>query len=232
VLPALLLLAAAWSLLASAAWLAPLVGRAAAVFASFTAVTALVIAARRRDGDRGAGLAAGLGALAGLAGFASYPLWVAGIAALGAAIGLRAVTPPAGPDEALLLIAQLALAPIFEELLYRERLLPALQARLGTGLAVALSSALFALPHLEAWSMLTTFGVGLALGGVLLVGRSVALCIGLHAGLNLAAAVCGIPPTRFILPGALAAACSAALLAVGLFAARRTRPAVVAADGH
>ena len=223
ILPALLLVLTAWSLLATQALLAPHLGRGAAVLLSFAAVTALVIATRRREGDRAPGRAAGLAALGALAGFASYPVWIPLIGAIGVALGLRPVPPPPRPDDPLLLVAVLGLAPVFEELLYRERLLLALRSRVGAGLAVAISSLLFALPHLEPWSVLATGLVGLALGALMLAGGSVALCIGLHAGLNLAAVVCGIPPARLALPDAARAPRRRGNPRVGLLAARRGR---------
>ncbi len=226
-LPALLLLVSAWSLLAMQALLAPRIGNPAAVALSFGAVTALVIATRRPDGDRAPGPAAALCALGALAGFLSFPLWIASIAALGIRLGLPPAPLPQPPGDPLLLLAVLGLAPIFEELLYRERLLLALRSRVGAGVAVAISSVCFALPHLDAWSMLATLCVGVALGALMLAGRSVALCIGAHAGLNHAAVVCGIPPTRLALPAAFALACAAAVLALGLRVARERRSEIV-----
>ena len=232
ILPALLLVLTAWSLLATQALLAPHLGRGAAVLLSFTAVTTLVVATRRRKRDRAPGRAAGLAALAALAGFASYPVWIPLIGVLGIALGLRPVPPPPRPGDPLLLVAVLGLAPVFEELLYRERLLLALRPRAGASLAIAISSLLFALPHLEPWSVLATSLVGLALGALMLAGGSVALCIGFHAGLNLAAVVCGIPPVRVALPEPLALLCGVGVLTVGLLAARRGRLGEIATDGH
>jgi hypothetical protein len=60
-------------------------------------------------------------------------------------------------------VSLVALAPIFEELVYRGRLLPALRARIRLLPAIVASSALFAIPHLDRWSVLGTFLVGLAL---------------------------------------------------------------------
>ena len=232
ILPALLLVLTAWSLLATQALLAPHLGRAGAVLLSFAAVTVLVVATRRRKKVRTAGHAAGLAALAALAGFASYPVWIPLIGVIGVALGLRPVPPPSRPDDPLLLVAVLGLAPVFEELLYRERLLLALRSRIGAGFAVAISSLLFALPHLEAWSVLATSLVGLVLGALMLAGGSVALCIGLHAGLNLAAVVCGIPPARLALPEPLALLCGAGVLSLGVLAARRGRFEKIKTDGH
>jgi membrane protease YdiL (CAAX protease family) len=193
---ALLLVLTAWSLLATQALLAPRLGRGAAVLLSFAAVTGLVLASRRSDAPKATGRATGVAALAALAGFASYPLWILLIGAAGAALGLRPIPPPARSSDPLLLVATLALAPVFEEMLYRERLLLALRSRIGPGLSVAISSLLFALPHLEPWSVLATSLVGLALGALMLARRSLAICIGLHAGLNLAAVLCGIPSVQ------------------------------------
>ena len=89
-----------------------------------------------------------------------------------------------GPSE---LVATLLLAPVFEEVLYRERLLPALQGLVGRAPALLMSSALFALPHLEPWPVFGTFVAGNLLGALWLAWRSVSLCVGTHLGLNLAA---------------------------------------------
>jgi membrane protease YdiL (CAAX protease family) len=231
-LPALLVLLTAWSLLATQALLTPRIGRPAAVAVSFAAVTVLVIATRRREPARAPGRAAALGVLGALAGFVSFPAWILLIGGIGSALGLRSVPPPPRPDDPLLLVAVLGLSPVFEELLYRERLLLALREHIGAGLAIAVSSVCFALPHLEPWSLLATGCVGLGLGVLMLSGRSLALCIGLHAGLNLAAVVCGIPPARFALPAALAFVCSAGVLGVGLLAARAGGFGVFTTDAH
>ncbi len=231
-LPALLVLFTAWSLLATQIWLGPRIGRPAAVALSFGAVTALVVATRRRESEREPARAAALGALGALVGFVSFPTWILLIGVMGSGLGLRPVPPPARPDDPLMLLSVLALAPVFEELLYRERLLLALRERVGAGLAVAISSLCFALPHLEPWAMLATGSVGLGLGALMLARRSLALCIGLHAGLNLAAVVCGIPPSRFALPAALALIAGAVTLAGGLLATRQRSSGSVPINRH
>ncbi len=144
---------------------------------------ALLAAATRRPGPLapvplGLGLAVGLG---------SHGAWLEAIAAAGRGLGwetpsvLGAVT-----GSVLASVTAVGLAPMAEELVYRERLLPALAARVGALPALLISSAAFALPHLEAWSLLASSLVGLWLGLLWLGTRSVALCIGVHSGLNLA----------------------------------------------
>jgi membrane protease YdiL (CAAX protease family) len=191
---AVLLLASVWCLLLLGGALVPWLGSNAARVAAFAACAMLLVWARPRARARGSPLAA---ALAAAAGFAALPAWLALVWALGSGLGLAPLTlvPAAAPDAGVWL-ANVALAPLFEELLHRERLLPALRARVGTPLALVASSALFAAPHLDPWSVLTTFCVGLALGGVLLGTGRVGLCIAYHAGLNAAALVCGLPPAR------------------------------------
>jgi membrane protease YdiL (CAAX protease family) len=146
------------------------------------------------------------------AGFVALPAWLAGIALAGRALGLP--PPPAppriGPGDALALIA---LAPLLEEWLYRERLLPALRRRLGAPLALVVASAAFAAPHLAPWSVLAAFLVGLALGGLFLAAGRVGPCVAAHAGLNAAALACGLPPERNALPPIAAALAACGLLA-------------------
>lgn len=197
---AVALMLAVWTLLLAGSLLDPLLGSGASVFVAFLLATALVLATRTAGRPSCLGRAGGLLATGGLVGFAGYPAWVALIAWTGRQVGLphsEALAPPRAP---LLLVSTLVLAPVFEELLYRERLLAALVPLAGSPLAVLLTSGLFALPHMTSWSVLTTLLVGLALGVAARCGRSVALCIGVHMGLNLAAVLCGVPPSGLLLP--------------------------------
>ena len=125
--------------------------------------------------------------LGAFAGFISYPAWIGLIAAVGTAFGLERPAPPPARPDVLLAAATVVIAPVFEEILYREHILRALRQRLGAAAAVALSSTAFAVAHVEPWAVLGTFLVGLGLGTVMCLSGTVALCIGLHAGLNLAA---------------------------------------------
>jgi membrane protease YdiL (CAAX protease family) len=215
-----LLLANVWCLLLGGAALrAPLA-------VTYLACAALLVSARARPRLRSPPFAA---LLAGAAGFAALPAWLVFAYGIGCGLGL----PPPAPSAAaapgpLPWLAHVLLAPLFEELLYRECLLPALRARLGAPLALVLSSALFAAPHLEAWSVLTTFFVGLALGGVFLATGRVELCVAHHAGLNAAVLVCGLPPTRAALAPLLAALVGGVLLTLACrwTRGRAARPAV------
>jgi membrane protease YdiL (CAAX protease family) len=205
-----LLLACVWCLLLLGAALgAPLA-------LTYLACTAALLWLRPRTGAAPAPAAA---LLAAAAGFVALPAWLAGAALAGAALGL-APPPPAPPPAPVDWLAHALLAPLFEELLYRERLLPALRARLGAPFALVLSSAAFAAPHLEAWSVLTTFGVGLALGALLLASGRVGPSIAAHAGLNAAALACGLPPRRWVFDPALAALVASGLLAFALASTR------------
>lgn len=159
---------------------------------SFLAATALLLALRSYQQDRPVARAGGILLLGGIGGFVSFPAWLAVIGAVGAALDLEPVSAtPRGNGGPGLWVATLFLAPVFEELLYRERLLSALRPLLGTSAAIGVTSVLFALPHVEPWNVLGTLMVGLVLGGAMWTSRSLALCTGLHMGLNLAALVAG-----------------------------------------
>lgn len=81
--------------------------------------------------------------------------------------------------------ALVAIAPVFEELLYRDRLLGVLRTLWGGPLALVASSALFALGHMDPQVMPVAFAGGLVCGAVMLRTGSLAAVIGLHAGWNL-----------------------------------------------
>ena len=185
---ALLLLSVVWSTLLLCQLLleAPL-GRSASVLVSFALATVLVLAShnealRRPTAKQVAAL--GLGALAG---GLSYPVWIGLIAEVGTTLGLE--VPRTLPDRSGVLLGAgtVVVAPVFEEILYRGQLLQALRRHFGATGAVLLSSGAFAIFHVEPWAILGTFLVGLGLGTVMCRLGSLALCIGLHAGLNLAA---------------------------------------------
>ncbi len=221
---AVLLLLSGWCLLLGAAALVEIgVRREVALLAAFLLGTLLVVATRPRGPRRGASWLVFWTGL--LAGFATFPAWVGLIAGIGLSLGLKPGLPnPPGAGTPLLWITTVGLAPVFEELLYRERLLPALDRRLGALPAVGLSSAAFAVPHLEPWTVLATFLVGLGLGAVMLRTGAVVLCIGLHMGLNLAALVLGVESAEFVFRAWVSAAAGAIVLMAGIGLAEAPRP--------
>jgi CAAX prenyl protease-like protein len=162
----------------------------------FTGVAAALLATR----PRGAGsprVRIGLAcALAVAAGALAQPAWLRLTAQVGLALGLAplASTPEAASFTAapLAWLAVGAVGPVAEELLFRERLLGALRAQ-GPVARVVVSSALFAIPHREPWWMLGAWLLGLWLGALALAQRGVALCVGYHAGVNLAGLAAGAP---------------------------------------
>jgi membrane protease YdiL (CAAX protease family) len=216
-----------WSLLASASGIAQSLrlGASGSALVSLLAPLVGLLATRRYRGDRRPCHAGALLLLGLLGGFASFPAWVVGIAVTGIALGLEPVgaTGP-GTVGPTLWIATILLAPVFEEICYRERLLSALRPVMGSGFAIAATSVLFAIPHLEPWRVLGTLLVGLALGGAMCASGSLALCIGIHMGLNLAGWACGVPPARLALVPSDAALAGLGGLAAGIALARWTRP--------
>jgi membrane protease YdiL (CAAX protease family) len=186
-----ILLLAVWDVLLLGRVASRWVGSESATLASFLLATILVVARHRgeRVAVRRSLCAAGLGVIVG---WTTYPVWVASISVVGLALGLA----PRDRDDphamgVAVIVATWLLAPVFEEILYRGHLLPVLRDRAGAPLAIVVTSILFALPHLEAWSVLGTFLVGLALGVTRALAGSLALCIGIHAGLNLASVAWG-----------------------------------------
>jgi CAAX protease family protein len=88
-----------------------------------------------------------------------------------------------------LYLAVAVAAPVFEELLFRGFLLPGLAATLGAVAAALLSSATFALLHLQydLFDMTSVFLLGLLLAGVRLKTGSTLLTMALHLATNLVA---------------------------------------------
>lgn len=129
-------------------------------------------------------------------GLATYPAWLAVIGCLGLAVGLPP-PPPAAPLAGTLShwFVIVLLTPILEEVLYREYVFSRLRRLAGPFPSIFVTSILFAIPHLDAWPMFTTFQLGLVLGFVRASSNSLAVCIGIHAGLNLAFLLWGTPGT-------------------------------------
>jgi membrane protease YdiL (CAAX protease family) len=189
---ALLVMLAVWTILSSGSMLSSLIGEEPATLLVFSCSAALLIVTRRPSLVRLRLSDAALLALTVALGFAGHSPLRAGIALVGLALGLApSLGAPPGASGLPLLIAVVVVAPVFEELLYRERLLDAIAATpLGTGGAMFLTSALFAFTHLTKWQMLGSFLVGLVLALVRRASGTITACIGLHAGLNLRS-VCG-----------------------------------------
>ena len=117
------------------------------------------------------------------------------VAGLIGGAGLRWVAITLGPgpiapggEQHSAMLARHVLAPLFEEILYRERLMVPLHRRFGAAVAILVTSGLFALPHLSPVLIAQVFVIGLGLGAARIASGSVALCVGLHAGWNLALA--------------------------------------------
>jgi len=179
---ALELVAATWGILLAGRMLGAGLGPGISCLVAFGLCTVLTLErSRLRPNIRGA--VAGAGGLG--AGWALLPELAQGILRMGDTLGIPAPAPGQGADGPLWVGATVVLAPIFEEIVYRKRLLPALEDRIGSFAALVLSSAAFALPHTEPWAMAGSFAAGLVLGGIMLTSRNLALCIGVHAGLNL-----------------------------------------------
>ncbi len=85
----------------------------------------------------------------------------------------------------LLLFAGAFLAPLAEELLFRDAFFRAARHRMGSTTAILLSSALFALFHWGTWNMLQAGLAGLALGLMRVKAESVWPCIVAHGSYNL-----------------------------------------------
>ena len=206
-----LALATVWSVLLVAAWAGiPNGGSDLLLLAGFGAAAAVAWTIRPR-GEPWAPVAAA-GAI--VAGFALYPAVSGLVVSVGIGLDLEPVSARApGARGPALWIATVALAPLFEEWLYRGRLLDALCARVGAVPAAIASSTLFAISHIEPWGVLATFLVGLGLAALRLLGRApLAVLIGLHAGLNAASLTCGAPPQRLALDPAAGAGVGGAIL--------------------
>lgn len=181
---ALLVLSLVWTVLLAKHLSAPWLGNAVATLVAFSLATIITLTTRRSENARswssaclvwGAALAAGGGAYLVSASLAAHMGLFGGI--------IPHSTPLRGPNW----VSAVVLAPVFEELLYRERLLPPIRDRVGSAGAVVLTSLLFAIPHLHVWSMIGAFFTGIALGTAMHLRNSIAMCIGLHMGWNLLA---------------------------------------------
>ncbi len=81
-------------------------------------------------------------------------------------------------------LAVVAIPAVSEELLFRGLMLPGLERRYGSGIALGVSSLLFGLVHGVPVAMIYAFLAGLVLGVVRLRTGSVLPCIALHGAFN------------------------------------------------
>lgn len=209
-----------WTVLVVGAAMAPWVGQAPSRLAASAVALALLVWWRPSAPDsRRTGLVAC--GLAMAAGFASYPSWIALTLVAGGLGGFESIdpVPPSVFSLATLpyVAVQLGMAPLFEELLFRERLVSALRASVGALGAVVISSLLFAAAHGEPWRALGALLVGVMLGAVYHRTGSLGWCVAYHLGLNGAAMLCGSPPTRWAMPPGVSLVCGIGLAGLSLW---------------
>ena len=104
----------------------------------------------------------------------------------------RLLSTGAAVRDPVWLVSVLIITPLFEEILYRERILLSLPDSWNASGRVLLTSALWAISHISPVRMLVPFVSGIALGTLMLRTRSLALCVGAHVGVN---AVAALPPS-------------------------------------
>ncbi|MEE3328299.1 MAG: CPBP family intramembrane glutamic endopeptidase [Myxococcota bacterium] len=175
-----------WFILDTAPLLVPIVGSDYATFFAFSACTAVVLVSQNpfRPNTQAnrfpRQIISFISAL--ISGWALGPL----LAAMVVGIGLQLGWQPARPLDASLigLVSTLLLAPVFEELLYRDRLFVWLTINSTTPMALAVSSLAFALPHPGAISKLAAFLAGMILASTRLLSHGWLPCFGFHVGLN------------------------------------------------
>jgi membrane protease YdiL (CAAX protease family) len=89
-----------------------------------------------------------------------------------------AAHPVSGP------LALIVMAPLTEEVIFRGLILRGLLARISPWRAIAISTLLFALLHLNPWQFPVAFGTGLVLGWAYYRTGSLSLCMAGHALIN------------------------------------------------
>lgn len=136
-------------------------------------------------------------------------------------VWMHGLEPYSGQGDGIVaLLYACAVAPVFEELLWRRSALAGRPAGRSMTWAVTVSSALFAASHLSAASLPFTFGLGVVLCCVA-VRRGVLCAMGLHAATNLftvlishtalgADLMCGLPLGAYICICAAGVACALA----------------------
>jgi membrane protease YdiL (CAAX protease family) len=127
-------------------------------------------------------------------GFLLLPLMLLPLAQLGALLEPSDPLPLAARG-AVSLVAVLVV-PASEELLFRRLLLPALAERFGPAAGLLAVTALYAACHAGPGTLWVAAATGALFGLVMLASGSLALCIGLHAGLDLAVLAGGLALSR------------------------------------
>ncbi len=156
----------------------------------------------------------------------SFPLLCLVVASAGLLVGLEPIEPvPALRGHGLSWMNALLLAPLFEEVLYRSLLIDLLRPRIGLLGAFAASTALFAASHVSPWGIVSGVVVGCFLSVVMARSGRLDLCVGLHAGLNLASLGLGVPPPLWAITGSLLLLGAGVGTAVVLRFSGRTRAA-------
>jgi len=89
------------------------------------------------------------------------------------------------------LVALVVVAPLTEELLFRGLILRGLIAQRGVWSGVLYSSLLFGIMHLNPWQFVSAFLIGMVLGWLFVLSRSLVPCILLHAVFNALTIVVG-----------------------------------------
>jgi len=121
------------------------------------------------------------------AGVTSYPL-VLLMSRFSTAL-VSSIESPAhrlSPQDWASAITAICLAPVFEEYVFRGRVLDHLGLRLGVAPAVVISAVLFSAFHDSPTLLLGTFLAGLVLGVLRIATGSLGPCIAYHSGLNIA----------------------------------------------
>jgi uncharacterized protein len=90
---------------------------------------------------------------------------------------------------ALLVLVVVVAAPVVEELFFRGLVLRSIQARYNDGVALVVSSVLFALVHFQTWQFPALVLVGLVLGYCAQRTRRLGLSIFVHMGFNATAVI-------------------------------------------
>lgn len=225
--PPLVLMLAVWCVLLAGQAVTAWVDLPWAVLLSFSGASALVFFFRPAGGVRPSPGPSSRTKIAVLtlglaAGCALHPARLELASFIGSALGIEpeptGVPPLSGGPT--MWISLIVLAPVFEETLYRSSLFFPLRARIGAPLAIVVTSALFAAPHVAPWIVLGTFLGGLLLGTAMHLTRSLALCIAIHVGQNLAV-VAGLAVSDHVVPPAPTFVTGLALLSVAAWLVRR-----------